>query len=252
MTRIRLACPCQPRGRDWFANSDCPEDCGLAALGSKYRWSGAQGRAGRVDGGGHRHAAGDGLRPDRRHRSAIRSVLRHRHDGRGLGFRLVVAPYQRAHQRHFAGCLQRPGRITNANCHLRSACFSPARSWSGPFRSSIALFKLGDLTRYISESVVLGFMAGAGCLMALSQVHNLLGLEEQGTGHHRLLHRLWLTLTQDAPGELIVPSPLAPAPSCWWCRCRHLTPQISLAARGHAPGPGLDRRPGFAARLVQV
>ena len=34
----------------------------------------------------------------------------------------------------------------------------------------IAVFKLGDLTRYISESVVLGFMAGAGSLIGLSQV----------------------------------------------------------------------------------
>src|ERR1700735_3739080 len=31
----------------------------------------------------------------------------------------------------------------------------------------IAVFKLGDLTRYISESVVLGFMAGAGLLRAI-------------------------------------------------------------------------------------
>ncbi len=27
----------------------------------------------------------------------------------------------------------------------------------------IAVFKLGDLTRYVSESVILGFMAGAAC-----------------------------------------------------------------------------------------
>ena len=33
-----------------------------------------------------------------------------------------------------------------------------------------AVFKLGDLTRYISESVVLGFMTGAGFLVALGQV----------------------------------------------------------------------------------
>src|ERR1700683_5855480 len=31
----------------------------------------------------------------------------------------------------------------------------------------IAVFKLGDLTRYISESVVLGFMAGAGAVVVL-------------------------------------------------------------------------------------
>ena len=36
----------------------------------------------------------------------------------------------------------------------------------GAFQVVIALFKLGDLTRYISESVILGFMAGAGLLVA--------------------------------------------------------------------------------------
>ena len=43
----------------------------------------------------------------------------------------------------------------------------------GVIQIAIALFKLGDLTRYISESVVLGFMAGAGVLIALSQVANV-------------------------------------------------------------------------------
>src|SRR5436305_10376261 len=41
----------------------------------------------------------------------------------------------------------------------------------------IALLGLGDLTRYISESVILGFMAGAGLLVAVTQVQNLLGLK---------------------------------------------------------------------------
>ncbi|HEV3255792.1 MAG TPA: SulP family inorganic anion transporter, partial [Gemmataceae bacterium] len=58
----------------------------------------------------------------------------------------------------------------------------------------IALLKLGDLTRYISESVVLGFMAGAGILIALGQVPNLLGLERSGTAGEHFLYRLWLTL----------------------------------------------------------
>ena len=66
----------------------------------------------------------------------------------------------------------------------------------GAVQIVIALTKLGDLTRYISESVVLGFMAGAGFLVALSQVGNLFGLTERGTGHQHLLLRLWLTLSQ--------------------------------------------------------
>ena len=63
----------------------------------------------------------------------------------------------------------------------------------------IAVFKLGDLTRYISESVVLGFMAGASCLIALGQVSNLFGLRDQGSGHQHVLYRVWLTLTQGGP-----------------------------------------------------
>ena len=66
---------------------------------------------------------------------------------------------------------------------------------TGAVQIAIALFRLGDLTRYISESVVLGFMAGAGALIALSQVGNLLGLQDKGVGHQHLLLRLWLTLT---------------------------------------------------------
>jgi sulfate permease, SulP family len=65
----------------------------------------------------------------------------------------------------------------------------------GIIQIGIALFKWGDLTRYISESVVLGFMAGAGLLVGLSQVGNLFGIQDKGTGHQHLLHRLWLTLT---------------------------------------------------------
>ena len=69
----------------------------------------------------------------------------------------------------------------------------------GSMQVLIAVFRLGDLTRYISESVVLGFMAGAGLLVGLGQVGNLLGLPDKGTGHQLLVHRLWLTLTSHAP-----------------------------------------------------
>ncbi|HEY7425999.1 MAG TPA: SulP family inorganic anion transporter [Gemmataceae bacterium] len=64
----------------------------------------------------------------------------------------------------------------------------------GTIQVLIALFKLGDLTRYVSESVLLGFMAGAGVLIALGQIGNLLGLQARGDGHLSVLQRLWLTL----------------------------------------------------------
>ena len=66
----------------------------------------------------------------------------------------------------------------------------------------ISVLKLGDLTRYISESVITGFMAGAATLTIVGQVGNALGLKSQGTGHQHVFYRLWLTLTQDAPLNL--------------------------------------------------
>jgi SulP family sulfate permease len=59
----------------------------------------------------------------------------------------------------------------------------------------IAIFKLGDLTRYISESVVIGFMAGAGTLVGITQLGNLTGLRDRGTGQQHVLYRIWLTLS---------------------------------------------------------
>jgi SulP family sulfate permease len=68
----------------------------------------------------------------------------------------------------------------------------------GAIQIGIAVLKLGDLTRYISEAVVVGFMAGAGFLVALGQVANLLGVADQGTGHQTVVTRTWLTLTHHA------------------------------------------------------
>src|ERR1700734_2512557 len=65
----------------------------------------------------------------------------------------------------------------------------------GSIQILIAVFKLGDLTRYISESVVIGFMAGAGALVGLTQLGNLSGLRDRGTGQQHVLHRIWLTLS---------------------------------------------------------
>jgi sulfate permease, SulP family len=66
----------------------------------------------------------------------------------------------------------------------------------GSVQILIAVFKLGDLTRYISESVVLGFMTGAGLLVALGQVGNFFGLRDRGNGQQHVLVRFWSTMTQ--------------------------------------------------------
>jgi SulP family sulfate permease len=69
----------------------------------------------------------------------------------------------------------------------------------GSIQIAIGVFRLGDLTRYISESVIVGFMSAAAALLAIGQIGTALGLRERGTGAQHVLHRLWLTLTQGGP-----------------------------------------------------
>ncbi|MSQ01190.1 MAG: SulP family inorganic anion transporter [Myxococcales bacterium] len=65
----------------------------------------------------------------------------------------------------------------------------------GLVQLGITLLRLGDLTRYISHSVVLGFTVGAGTLLVLDQTKNLLGLSAMGGGGDHFLVRWWSTLT---------------------------------------------------------
>jgi SulP family sulfate permease len=68
----------------------------------------------------------------------------------------------------------------------------------------IYFLKLGDLTRYVSESVILGFMLGAAVLVAVSQVPNLLGLSLAGEADNALLWRLGETVLNGTPRPLAV------------------------------------------------
>src|SRR5271166_21011 len=61
----------------------------------------------------------------------------------------------------------------------------------GAIQIFIAVFRLGDLTRYISESVVLGFMSAASALLAIGQIGNALGVRDKGIGTQHVLYRLW-------------------------------------------------------------
>jgi sulfate permease, SulP family len=72
----------------------------------------------------------------------------------------------------------------------------------GVIQILISVLKLGDLTRYISESVITGFMNGAATLTVVGQIGNALGLKNLGTGHQHVFQRLWLTVTQTAPINL--------------------------------------------------
>lgn len=64
----------------------------------------------------------------------------------------------------------------------------------GAIQLAITLARLGDLTRYISHSVIVGFTVGAGSLLVLDQIKNLLGLRAMGDAHAHFLYRFWLTL----------------------------------------------------------
>ncbi|MEQ1567920.1 MAG: SulP family inorganic anion transporter [Myxococcota bacterium] len=66
----------------------------------------------------------------------------------------------------------------------------------GAFQTAITLLRLGDLTRYISHSVVVGFTAGASLLLVLDQMRNLFGWASKGDPHDHFLVRLWHTWSE--------------------------------------------------------
>src|SRR5258706_680313 len=66
----------------------------------------------------------------------------------------------------------------------------------GTIQLSISLLRLGDLTRYISHSVIIGFTAGASVLLVLDQMKNLLGLKAVGDIHAHFLMRFARTMTE--------------------------------------------------------
>lgn len=65
----------------------------------------------------------------------------------------------------------------------------------GCIQIGITLLRLGDLTRYISHSVIIGFTLGAGALLPLDQMKNLLGLKAMGDPHDLFMVRFWQTMT---------------------------------------------------------
>lgn len=69
----------------------------------------------------------------------------------------------------------------------------------GAVQLAISLARLGDLTRYVSHSVIVGFTAGASVLLVLDQTKNLLGQRAAGDLHDHFLLRVWNSLTQGGP-----------------------------------------------------
>jgi SulP family sulfate permease len=64
----------------------------------------------------------------------------------------------------------------------------------GVIQTGISLLRLGDLTKYVSHAVIVGFTLGAAILLVLDQLKNLLGLPAAGTGEEHFLTRVWRTL----------------------------------------------------------
>jgi SulP family sulfate permease len=63
----------------------------------------------------------------------------------------------------------------------------------GGFQTIITLLRLGDLTRFISHSVVVGFTTGASFLLVIDQTRNLFGWKAAGSSHEHFLVRTWHT-----------------------------------------------------------
>ena len=69
----------------------------------------------------------------------------------------------------------------------------------GLIQLAITLLRLGDLTRYISHSVIVGFTLGASGLLVLDQTKNLFGFNAVGDVHDHFVYRFWRTI---AGGEI--------------------------------------------------
>ncbi|MCI0702442.1 MAG: SulP family inorganic anion transporter [Planctomycetia bacterium] len=65
----------------------------------------------------------------------------------------------------------------------------------GAIQLGIAFLRLGDLTRFVSHSVIVGFTLGASTLLVLDQTKHLLGLVPRGAPNDHFLTRFWLTVS---------------------------------------------------------
>ncbi len=69
----------------------------------------------------------------------------------------------------------------------------------GLTQTGITLLRLGDLSRYVSHAVIVGFTVGASILLALDQLKNFLGLSAAGDPAAHFLVKFWTTLTHGGP-----------------------------------------------------
>ena len=69
----------------------------------------------------------------------------------------------------------------------------------GVIQLGITFLRLGDLTRYVSHAVIVGFTLGAGVLLVLDQLKNFVGLPPVGDAGDHFLKRFWLSMTSGEP-----------------------------------------------------
>ncbi len=66
----------------------------------------------------------------------------------------------------------------------------------GAIQTGIALFRFGDLSRFISHSVIIGFTIGASILLLLDQMKSVCGLKSVGDVHDHFFVRFYRTMTE--------------------------------------------------------
>lgn len=65
----------------------------------------------------------------------------------------------------------------------------------GLIQLGFAFLRLGDLTRFVSHSVIVGFTLGASVLLVLDQTKHLLGMQSRGSPTEHFLSRFWQTVS---------------------------------------------------------
>ena len=89
----------------------------------------------------------------------------------------------------------------------------------GIIQTGITLWRLGDLTRYVSHAVIVGFLLGAAVLLVLDQVKNLLGLTRRRPRRGPVPRALLANDDRRRTGPLPPHLPLAWGPSGSCCCC---------------------------------
>lgn len=64
----------------------------------------------------------------------------------------------------------------------------------GLIQTAISLGRFGDLSRFISKAVIVGFTLGASILLLMDQLKNVLGLQVATDPHDHFLVRFWKTI----------------------------------------------------------